>query len=141
MTADRWLLRVAASISMALWVVSLFARVDSYRAYSPPGYNYGWWMLVMGWLGPFGFNFAWFGNFLLFMFWYKFFVGRTLGMPATLITLVLILSALCPFFIFDFVYDGRFHPEFFRGPAVWLWLLSFAPVLAITVLRRLSQSN
>jgi hypothetical protein len=141
MTNSRWLLRATAAISIALWTAALFERVDVYYGHGRDEYNYGWWMLALGWLGIFGLNFAWFANFLVFMFWYKFFCGRVPGMRATLITSLLALSALGPYFLLDLEYDGRFHPELFRGPAVWIWLLSFAPVLATTALRRLLHSN
>jgi hypothetical protein len=79
MTTRRWLLSLAALVSIGLWAAALFVRVDVYAGHGAGGYNYGWWMLALGWLGIFGLNFAWFANFFAFMFWYKFFCGRVPG--------------------------------------------------------------
>ena len=127
-----WSLRAAAILSMGLWLAALVGRFDVYL--HGFGYNYGWFLLVLGWIGPLELSFAWFANIPYLICIYQLLRGQIPRTNMVLGSCALASTALVPHFELD--KDGRFHPVLFWGPAVWLWLLAFIPILATVLVRR-----
>ena len=99
----------------------------------------GWRLALLGWIGPLECCFAWFANIPLAFCAFKLTQGKLPGRFTAVLTACLALSALLPQLIFQPA-DG-WHVGYVRGPAVWLWLLSIAVILAGPILVSRSAPN
>jgi hypothetical protein len=80
-------------------------------------------LTALGWAWPAALSFAWYANIpYLYSIW-KLFRGQT-SRPAAMIAFGLALTALLPHVIYSEV-DG-WHRAYIVGPALCLWLCSFA---------------
>jgi hypothetical protein len=125
-------------IAGALWLASLFTTVSHDMK--------GWFVLKYGWIAPlaglmashdspfaeFG-CFAWYANIPLIIFVIILLSGRRVDFWISTIILCLALTGLAPIPFKDVEIDGHVTWEYLRGPAVWLWLSSFAVVWAVAL--------
>ncbi len=132
------LYRTAGITSLLLWVTSLFAHNNDMS---------GWEILKSGWLLPLLSIpaaltnslaliscFAWYANFFFFGCIAYLIRGNHPAFKTTSIGLILALSALAPVYTISEA-DMRSGPaEYIRGPAIWLWLSSFAIIGAVTII-------
>ena len=96
-------------------------------------------ILAVGWMGPLGLSFAWYANLPLAWCMSRMARGRSPGWILPQIAGALAASSLLPFRIYSEV-DG-WHWGWLRGPAVWLWLSSFAVTFAAAVYSRWNEGS
>lgn len=113
---------------MALFVGALFAPLSETGPAGPePGYE----LAAFGFLGPFELCFAWYANIPLLLCAIRMARGLPPKRSVAWVGAIVALTALAPHFIFDFEVDGKWHID---GPAIWLWLGSFAVTIAAALL-------
>lgn len=116
---------------MALFVGALFAPVLETDSAVP---EHGYLFAAFGFLGPFEFCFAWYANIPLLLCAMRMARGLQPKRSVAWVGAALALTALAPHFIFDFEVDAKWHIDYFYGPAIWLWLGSFAVTVAAALL-------
>lgn len=122
-------LRALAVLTVMLWIAALLSPARQITfGYGPhPHFSPfdGWSLTKFGWLGPVAGIFAWYANPLLLVIVVRLARGHSPGRRLSLIAIALAATVFLPGFVFDFELDGRFHPTFIVGPAVWLWVGAF----------------
>jgi hypothetical protein len=132
----KWLFRFAALVALALWTAALFAPFQIrclIHCLNLPLHDEhaGYWILALGWfLGPLSLSLAWYVNVPLFICVTRLGLGRHPGTRTTIVGLILALTALLPVTGVDIETSGW---ATLRGPAIWLWLLSFCVVTIATI--------
>jgi hypothetical protein len=80
-----------AAISAGLWLISLFSPVATLDKGRP---GRGYWLLLVGWLGPLVFQFGWFANPLLWTAWWLLFMAGEPGSSGGMVGVGLVLTGL-----------------------------------------------
>jgi hypothetical protein len=83
----------------------------------------GYWLALLGWLGPIGYAPGWFANISFFICLIRLFRGRAPGNILLVLTAAIALTVVLPHAIPDPEGDDTVWSHF-RGAAVWLWLCS-----------------
>jgi hypothetical protein len=111
-------------LAAALWIGSLFADVGVYPLTDDvPHEDSGWVLLEYGWIGPFVLSIAWYGNILFLICIVTLLRGRVPRFALATASLGIAASSLLPIVGLD---ERLGVPlSLVRGPAVWLWLMSF----------------
>ena len=115
--------------ALILWGLSLFCDFSAASGYGEPLQpegGVGYILLFTGWLGPLGYNFAWFANFPFGLAVYRLVRGRRAGHIAATSSAVIGFSALIPHRTLDPGF--QWTSEILVGPAINLWLAAMAVV-------------
>lgn len=83
-------------------------------------------MTVYGWLGPLTGSVAWYANIILAIILVRWAHGHPAGRAMGRTAFILALTAFLPSCVYDVEQDGKLHAHPVYGPAVILWVLSFA---------------
>lgn len=119
--------------SVALWIGALLAPIKEVSLSIPfptayvTGPSYGYEVAEEGWLGPIELAVGWYANIPLFVCLARMLAGRRPGRIWTVTALGLAATALIPHLHIDIEYATVW--AICSGPALWLWLACFAPVV------------
>ena len=106
---------VAGVFALVFWIAAL---LTPYRAdVAEFGGGSGWFLLVVGWIGPFALSFAWYANIFFIIALFQLLNGRPPGFCMSSIGLVIAMTVLLPCYLAQTAIC-------FSGPAVWFWLLA-----------------
>jgi hypothetical protein len=122
-----------------LFIVALFAPSQDITLHAFPGVDsveivHGYFWAAIGWLGPLQLRFAWFANIPLAACAMKMAGGYAPRRRWALCAAGLSLTVFLPGIILDVGRGGHFF-AYARGPAVWLWLSTFAVTLVAAFIR------
>ena len=135
--------RIGFVVALLFFTAAFFATAQDVTVHQPVDsveVLHGYFLAATGWLGPLELCFAWYANIPFIYCAFKLACGRSPGRRRAWFATGLALSVFVPQLIWGFEL-GKLYVHYFYGPAVWLWLGSFAVILGTVYISRQAEHS